>query len=236
MSFISWFRNKKLKIGDQETTNIEYKRSLDKICLDDAKKLNTDLVEATYFLGCCSECAKYRGRWFSISGKDKRFPKMPNMDKCECSGIEFFPAIYGISEPVCCPKGIDIISYSNRPFVDDRTQEEKQTHAMFKKENEIEEWFEPYRQRKLAIKEKDKQQYAWLCKNLPDIAPKSMGGFTRMKNSNSKNFKKLAEEAQKFGVEITYSDEDIKELEYLKPFEEKYNKVKGECLQYYHKN
>ena len=35
-----------------------------------------------------------------------------------------------------------------------------------------------------------------------DIAPKSLSGYTRMKNANSDNFKKIAEAAKKRGINI----------------------------------
>lgn len=37
---------------------------------------------------------------------------------------------------------------------------------------------------------------------LPEIAPKSISGYTRMKRSNSENFKKLAFAAKNAGIEI----------------------------------
>lgn len=89
-----------------------------------AEELDTDLVEASYFRGCCGECAKYRGRWFSISGKDKRFQKMPVDYGCTCIGIDFSPVIFGLSIPMLSDEIDDIIAYSNRPFVDDRDAEE----------------------------------------------------------------------------------------------------------------
>lgn len=103
----------------------DYTKESIRMSLENAKELGTDLVEASYHRGCCGECAKYRGRWFSISGKDKRFPKMPVDYGCTCEGIDFSPVIYGISEPTYADEIEDIIEYSNRPFVDDRTEEEK---------------------------------------------------------------------------------------------------------------
>ena len=95
--------------------------------LNDAKSLNTDLVEMTYELACSSEQAKYRGRVFSISGKDKRFPYL-NSEVLAC-GLTFYPFIYGISEPCYC-KPKDIIEFSNRPFIDDRTEKEKSDYEL----------------------------------------------------------------------------------------------------------
>ena len=97
---------------------------VNRINLENAKQLGTDLVEASYYRGCCGECAKYRKRWFSISGKDKRFPIMPVNYGCTCCGLGFSPVIYGISEPTYSDEIDDIIQYSNRQFVDDRDDEE----------------------------------------------------------------------------------------------------------------
>ena len=45
-----------------------------------------------------------------------------------------------------------------------------------------------------------KKEYQWICDNLPNLAPKSMGGYTRMKNLNSEKYqtiKKIAAEKGK---------------------------------------
>ena len=49
---------------------------------------------------------------------------------------------------------------------------------------------------------KRKAEYDWICANLPDLAPKSLGGYTRMKHSNSKNYLKIKETAAKIGREL----------------------------------
>lgn len=209
-------------------------------CFEEAKILDTDLVEASYHFGCCPECAKYRGRIFSISGKDKRFPKIPPKKYgCTCQGLTFSPFIFGVSEPLISDflgHKVNIFDFSNRPFVDDRTEEEKHAYDMRNKEIEIENWYEPYRRRLFAIKDKNKKQYDFICEKFPDIAPKSMGGYTRMKNSNSKNFQKLVEKVKEYGVTLTYTKDELAEIEYLKPFQEEYAKVKGECFRYYQSN
>lgn len=228
MSFISWFRSKKVPISDKEITQGELLDKVAEINLKNAKELGTDLVQASYHLGCCSECAKYRGRVFSISGKDKRFPKMPRNYGCTCQGITFSPFIYGIDKLTV--GDFDVIEYSNRPFIDDRTPKELEEYNYFVSEESIEEWYEPYRLRLNKIKDKSRNQYSWVCKNLPELAPKSMGGFTRMKNSNSKNFQRLSDEAMKYGVDLHYTDEELRELNELEPYTQRYAKVKGECL------
>ena len=44
--------------------------------------------------------------------------------------------------------------------------------------------------------------YEWVCENLPEIAPKSLNGYTYSQNSNSKNYHHLVEEAAKLGYTL----------------------------------
>lgn len=200
-----------------------------------AEELDTDLVEASYFRGCCGECAKYRGRWFSISGKDKRFPKMPADYACTCIGIDFSPVIFGLSEPRLSDEIDDIIAYSNRPFVDDRNDEELEIFNTDRKRLENEKFYEPYKERWEAIRKYDHQQYDRLCQELPQLAPKSYSGYMRMKKNNTVNFQKIACEANNHGFLLDYTDELKKEIEFLTPIREKYLNTLGEINRFYEK-
>lgn len=51
-------------------------------------------------------------------------------------------------------------------------------------------------------REKKQKEYDWLQKNLPDLCPKSLSGYTRMKNANSKNYQKIVEAARQLGKEL----------------------------------
>lgn len=214
-----------------DTLLTKEKSKLFKIMLHNAELLHTDLVEADYFGGCCEECAKYRGRVFSISGKDRRFPKIPTNYVCTCSGISFYPFIFGISVPSYCDG--DIIQYSNRPFVDDRTAIEKEDHFYFRKGAENEKRAEPYLLRERRIIGYDKKQYEKLCAAFPDIAPKSYLGYRRMKKSNSKNYQKLVRIAADAGIHLEYPDDMQKELAELKPIIQEYHSIKAECDAYW---
>ena len=142
---------------------------------------NTDIVSTneTYFV--CEKCAKYIKRYFSISGNSKKYPKLPEylLHKSEehkyCS-ITIYPVIDDISSPAWDYKG-DFVKYCNRPFVDERTREQK---IIFEKEVKEKE--------EIA---KDKEFYDLIFEKFPEIAPKSFGGYRRMKVSNSENYKKL---------------------------------------------
>ena len=80
------------------------------------------------------------------------------------------------------------IAYSNRPFTDDRTSEEIESYNIaLKKANDD------------FI---NSEEYDWLFEHLPEIAPKSLSGYVRMKNSKSNNFMKLVEKAKESGYEI----------------------------------
>lgn len=49
---------------------------------------------------------------------------------------------------------------------------------------------------------KRKFEYEWISVNLPKFAPLSLGGYTKMKNSNSKNYQKLKALATEQGFEL----------------------------------
>ena len=64
--------------------------------LSDAAKLGTDLLEASYHEPASAKEAMYRGRVFSISGSDTRFPVLPeDFWETRLSACSF---IWGISE------------------------------------------------------------------------------------------------------------------------------------------
>ena len=148
---------------------------------------NTDIVSTneTYFV--CEECAKYIKRYFSVSGNSKKYPKLPEYllhksEKHKYCSITLYPVLDDISLPTWDYKG-DFIKYCNRPFVDERTKEQKTIFEKDVKEKE-----------EMA---KDKEFYDLLFEKAPEIAPKSFGGYRRMKASNSENYKKLLLTAEK---------------------------------------
>lgn len=161
------------------------------------RDFDTDLVEASYIRCCCSECAKYRERVYSVSGRDRRFPKLPETllaGSHDC-GITLWPFIDGVNS-MSTHNGKDlegkaIIKYSNRPFIDDRTPEELRDLA------EIE-------QQKFAdlAREQNRIDYDWLWEHLPEHCPKSLSAYSRMKNQKTEKYKTLVAEAVKLGYEI----------------------------------
>lgn len=164
--------------------------------LTSAQFLETDLMEVYSISPFCKECAKYVNRIYSISGKDHRFPSIKEAARnClhELRCLSFSPFVLGVNEPAFECK--NIIKYSNRPFIDERSPEE------IKKYNDWREMVEK-EEKEQAEREADRTLYSWIAKNLPMLCPKSFGAFRKMKNSNSKNYQKIVQEARKLGKEI----------------------------------
>lgn len=149
----------------------------------------SDLLESSDESFVCSECAKYTKRWFSEYGENPKYPKLPdyfksNTEEHKHCAIRFTQVLDNISIPAWNYKG-DFVKYCNRPFVDERTEEQKRIFNDYIEED----------RRKKATRE----EYEWLSTNLPDAAPKSLSGYSRMKNANTQNYIKLKTLAEKAG-------------------------------------
>ena len=195
---------------------------VDKQIYDDAKLFKTDLVIMSAHGASCSECAKYQGRVFSLTGRDKRFPKFPPGISLYGGvhpgcGHTFSSYIHGVNDPMLnytltfqtnvAPKyKKDIIAFSNRPFIDDRLPEDiekARAHtAKLKAEREQRLYYEAHMMEIEVQRGIDKLNYKWLQENLPDICPKSYSGYKRMKNGNTKNYRKLVAKAKEKGRNI----------------------------------
>lgn len=196
-------------------------------CIDTKNTLFTnashsDLVIMDAHGSTCPECAKYQGRVYSISGKSKRFPKVPDFYFAlggvhqDCSHT-FWPYIEGISDsqleytlsvhPLKDKRyGKNIVAFSNRPFVDDRTEECKQASvdACEARSQKIakQRYYRDHMIEIEAVRGQEARDFAWLQTNLPDKCPKSLSGYRRMKNQNTKNYQALKQAAAELGREI----------------------------------
>lgn len=151
--------------------------------------MDTDLVESSDIAACCERCAKYRRRIYSLTGRDRRFPKLPHDFNSYCCGLALYPYIWGVSEPAFTCRSV--IQYSNRPFIDDRTVKQKEDYQKLLDLRETE-----------KQKKHDKEVYHQLVSILPDDAPKSFSAFRRMKNSNSSSYIALKRKAQSVGLDF----------------------------------
>lgn len=184
----------------------KYTPSFDDLIMENYKRtlsscsyLNTDLVEVGNLAGLCSTCAKYRNRIYSISGKTRKFPKFPRDFHFGC-GLSISPFVDGVNEPTF--KCISCVLHSWRPFRDDRTQQEKENYEM--------------RMEQISKLDSSNQAadlnhiiYYWFKPKFPNDFPKSLSGFSRMRNSNSANYQKLIKKIESAGYKIPESLEEV---------------------------
>lgn len=166
--------------------------------LSNCKKMDTDYIFCSSHQGVCSECAKYQCRVYCISGKDKRFPKLPNV-VYQYGGFHkscrhtFYPYLLGVTNKIqdCNLNEYDVFKHSNRPFIDDRTNTDKKYHEDYL----------------LCLKKKhdtiqNKEIYNLLIDKLPALMPKSSGAFTKMKNQNTARYQEIVKAAHDLGIDI----------------------------------
>lgn len=172
------------------------------------KSSNTDLVAYhDYGTGCCAECAQMRGRVYSVSGKNKKFPKLPEYARvngnfhpgCRCSMSAFF---YEDDKIYYKGKKVNARKTSNRPWIDDRDDHEKELYQRYletiEKQGIEAQHLEEYSRKKGL----DKQEYDSIVELLPELAPKSLTGYRRMKTQRTANFMKLVDAAKEQGITI----------------------------------
>jgi hypothetical protein len=142
------------------------------------KELGYDLVKMSSHPGACPICQTYEGRVYSISGKDKRFPKLdivfssgyanihPN---CRHTLEPYIEELNNVNE--------DMIN-SNRPFI-----------KPSKYDTQVQAYYQV--QKEKAKLRADRLQWEKYRTVLPDEAPLTFAGFRRMKSANSDNYKEL---------------------------------------------
>lgn len=185
-----------------------------------AEDIDSDLVEVGV-IGCtCDECAKLQGRVYSISGLNPNFPKLPQQIienyGTHCENPLYCRSLYGNEEDMeiqiykydkngeCHSVNVNAISYSNRPFTDNRTVFEKQRYKHWVADKEKRKKAEErYYSREYWIREYNKHfEYQQIVNVMGEKAPKSLGGYTRMKNQNTKNFQKILKAAEDNNIKI----------------------------------
>ena len=188
----------------------------------DASALRTDLLIMSVTGAACPECAKYQGRVFSVSGKSKLFPPLPKI-VWDTGAVHhgchhtFSPYIHNVNDP-CLEYtlsvhplkrksyGKDIVTFSNRPFEDDRTpeaqavaleeiarQEETAAKKKLRDDGMIEREYQKWQ---------DKTTLDWLQQNFPEKSPKTVSSFRRMRTQNTKTYQSLKQLASEKGREI----------------------------------
>lgn len=190
--------------------NFEYRLSL-------ARELQEDYLISDYSLCVCEKCAPFRGRIFSISGKDKRFPKFSEYVTCpeDLCCVSFCGFYYSDNATIDIfeydsdgnieEKRVNALTFSNRPFIDDRSTLEKQNYLKWKERHDKQaKKDEQYYDRQNWIEKYNcRLEYFEIKTRLGLKAPKSFNGYLKMKRSNSTGFQKLVKLASEEGISIS---------------------------------
>lgn len=206
---------------DSDSRECEAQSIINRV-LENAAQQHTDLVWMMPHGCACPECAKYQGRVFSISGRDPRFPKIPDAFWVygaihKGCGHSFHPHVafdsgYELENALEIQKirkrkfRKSIIAFSNRPFADDRPQEDINAalqHITKRREAEASQqrqWDEMIAFE--TTRGNEKRIYRWIGENLPEICPKSYSGYRRMKLQNTKNYQKIIAAAREKGKDL----------------------------------
>lgn len=142
------------------------------------EELGYDLVKISSHPGACPICQTYEGRVYSISGKDKRFPRLDVVFSSGYANIH--PRCRHVLEPYIetfNDVGKDIIK-SNMPF-QEPDKNDKQVQAYYSN------------QRKKAKMRQDRLQWEKYKTVLPNDVPSTLSGFRQMKAANSENYQEL---------------------------------------------
>ncbi len=112
----------KTNFGSEEKNLIRDKH------ISDIRELNLDYI-CVENRPCCEKCAPFVKRYYNLSGKDSRFPKLPNFflsaENVNHCDINFYPVDRVIIDTFIETQDRgDIVAISNRPFVDDRNERE----------------------------------------------------------------------------------------------------------------
>lgn len=154
---------------------------------------------------CCSECAKYVGRVYSISGKSVTFPKLPEYFRlhgnfhhgCTCTASVYYKEMGGV---LYKGKSVDPVQASNRPWVDDRTPNEIKRYEEHQKR--MQEGRETEKQHRILdyLKSYNEEEFELIQCKMPDISPKTLSGYSRIKQKNTASFQKIKKRANDIGL------------------------------------
>ncbi|KYC94375.1 hypothetical protein B4102_3596 [Heyndrickxia sporothermodurans] len=143
-----------------------------------------DLVYVNFVGITCEMCAKYQGRVYSISGKDKRFPRLdvrpPYHGHCVHNATPWVEEYHDANEIKQALKD------SSRPFTDNRTEQN------IRKYEEI--------QRDKSKKNETRKQWIRYKARMPDLP--DLKTFASQKARNTKKYQEWMEDYRKFGLDI----------------------------------
>jgi|LSQX01.1.fsa_nt_gb hypothetical protein len=163
-----------------------------KFQIEQARASRIDLLISSEISIECAVCSSFCRRIFSISGKDRHFPPLPSVllrsdPEHKYCLTDFYLYFKDVSMVDWKYRG-SLVDWCNRPYKDERSSKQKKA----------------FRDRVIDSEQEllDRNNFALMREKLPDIAPKSFGGFKRMKNMQSKNYLKLVEVSKQHEIDL----------------------------------
>jgi len=136
-------------------------RAVNQSTINAGQELGNDLVRMSHHLSSCPICAMYEGRIYSISGNDKRYPSLASINNEAM-------VTYGTVHPNCRHRFTNYIERlntdeeneqnrinSNKPFVDDRTDAQKQAYDNRQRQNRLKQQYVKLKELKAVTDDKE---------------------------------------------------------------------------------
>ncbi|CAM3706919.1 phage minor capsid protein [Cohnella lubricantis] len=153
-----------------------------------AAQNDMDLVYVNAVGITCEYCAKYQGRVYSISGKDERFPKLEQKPPYHSHCVHSLSV--WVEEYTPADEVERMITASNRPFTDNRTERYKLRYEQL--------------QREKSRKNETRKQWMRYKAAMPD-AP-DLKTFASMKARNTQAYRELQEDYRKIIANVKGDD------------------------------
>lgn len=156
--------------------------------INSADYLNTDFIELQATMICCPNCGRLKDRVFAFRGFHPFSLKLPKgiFDGTKGCCLTARAYVFGLDK-----ESDKETKRNNRIIGDTRSDLSKKMYKEWKAD--VESW-DPY-----TNLYTNHSEFYWLQHNLPDICPKSISGYTRMKKTNSANYQKLKAKAEEAG-------------------------------------
>ena len=136
-------------------------RAVNQSTINAGQELGNDLVRMSHHLSSCPICAMYEGRVYSVSGKDKRYPSLASINNGSM-------ITYSTLHPHCRHRFTNYIEElntdeeneknrgdSNKPFIDNRTDAQKQAYDNRQRQNRLKQQYIKLKELKAVTDDKN---------------------------------------------------------------------------------
>ena len=165
-----------------------YQKQLIDKCIENARSAGSDLLKMSSHSSACKLCSQFQGKVFSISGKNKNYPRLP----------ETVRAIGSIH--VGCRHIFNTFfeEYENKVH-QNVAAINKLVDKLDSQNINYDKLFEEY---DIDHKYNDRIEYYRLFYKYPELAPKSFNSYRRMKSNKTSGYLSLIEKLKNIDIEF----------------------------------